>query len=48
MVDIGGGSRIQIDRKKTHLSQVTLEQWGFASLGIFSELIRTGELYPWI
>jgi hypothetical protein len=46
MVDIGGGSLIQIDRKKTHLSQVTLEQWGFVSLGIFNELIRTGELSP--
>lgn len=44
IVDIGGGARIQIDRKKTPLSQVTLEQWGFASLGIFNELVRTGEL----
>jgi hypothetical protein len=46
IVDIGGGSRIHIDREKTPLSQVTLEQWGFAILGIFNELIRTGELSP--
>ncbi|CAG2200147.1 unnamed protein product [Mytilus edulis] len=46
IVEIGGGARIQIDRKKTPLSHVTLEQWGFASLGILTELIRTDELSP--
>ncbi|CAC5416216.1 unnamed protein product [Mytilus coruscus] len=46
IVEIGGGARIQIDRKKTSLSQVTLEQWGFASHDILTELIRTDELSP--
>lgn len=46
IVEIGGGARIQIDRKKVPLSQVTLEQWGFASLSILTELMRTGELSP--
>lgn len=46
VVDIGNGAKLQFYKKKIPLSQVSIEQWGFASLSIMKELIRTGDLAP--
>ena len=39
-----GSTKLHFDKKKTPLSQVTIEQWGYASLNIMKELLRSGEL----
>jgi hypothetical protein len=39
-----GSTKLHFDKKKTPLSQVTIEQWGYASLNIMKELVRSGEL----
>lgn len=44
VIEIGGGAKLHLDKKKTPLSQVTMEQWGYASLNIMKELLRCGEL----
>ena len=38
VIDIGHGAKLQFEKKKTLLSQVTMEQWGYASLGIMKDL----------
>lgn len=41
-IDMGNGVKLNVGEKKLSLGDVTIEQWGYASLQILFEMINDG------